>query len=111
MRRVMRRHRSLRSRLFSWFVGAILLAMLTSSLVVLATRPEQGNVAEAVARNMATELTSVWDDEAATRTYLAEVHRVTGLEAHLVRDPTRLPLRVYRLAERGSAIVPDGLRR
>jgi signal transduction histidine kinase len=107
----MRGHRTLRSRLFSWFVGAILVAMLTSSLVVLATRPEQGNVAEAVARNMSAELANVWDDEAAARNYLNEVRSVTGLEAHLVRDPKHLPPRVHRLAERGAAIVPDGLRR
>jgi len=107
----MHRPRTLRFRLFSWFVGAILLAMLTSSLVVLATRPEQGNVAEAVARNMSAELSRIWDDEEATRSYLVEVRRVTGLDAHLTRDPRRLPPRVYRLAERGMAIVPDGLRR
>jgi two-component system sensor histidine kinase CpxA len=107
----MHRPRTLRFRLFSWFVGAILLAMLTSSLVVLATRPEQGNVAEAVARNMSAELARIWDDEEATRSYLVEVRRVTGLDAHLTRDPRRVPPRVYRLAERGAAIVPDGLRR
>jgi signal transduction histidine kinase len=107
----MRRPRTLRSRLFSWFVGAILLAMLTSSLVVFATRPEQGNVADAVARNVAAELGRVWDDEEAVRGYLAEVRRVTGLDAHLVRDPRHLPARVFRLAERGSPIVPDGFRR
>ncbi len=108
---MMRRPRTLRSRLFSWFVGAILLAMLTSSLVVFATRPEQGNVADAVARNVAAELGRIWDDEDATRSYVAQVRRVTGLDAHLVSDPRRLPARVYRLAERGSAIVPDGFRR
>jgi two-component system OmpR family sensor kinase len=107
----MHRPRTLRSRLFSWFVGAILLAMFTSSLVVLATRPEQGNVADAVARNMAEELARIWDDEDATRSYLAQVRRVTGLDARLVRDPTRLPPRIYRLADHGSAIVPDGPRR
>lgn len=105
------RPRTLRSRLFSWFVGAILLAMLTSSIVVLATRPEQGNVADAVARNMAEELARIWDDEDGTRSYLAQVRRVTGLDARLVRDPARLPPRVHRLAERGNAIVPDGPRR
>jgi two-component system, OmpR family, sensor kinase len=108
---MMRRPRTLRSRLFSWFVGAILLAMLTSSLVVFATRPEQGNVADAVARNVAAELGRTWDDEEATRSYLAQVRRVTGLDARLVSDPHRLPARVYRLAERGAAIVPDGFRR
>ena len=106
----MHRPRTLRSRLFSWFVGAILLAMLTSSLVVMATRPEQANVVDAVARNMAAELERVWDDEAATRSYLAEVRRVTGLDAKLVRDPRLLPARVHRLAERGTAIVPEGPR-
>ncbi len=106
----MHRPRTLRSRLFSWFVGAILLAMLTSSLVVMATRPEQANVADVVARNMAAELERVWDDEAATQSYLAEVRRVTGLDARLVRDPRLLPARVHRLAERGTAIVPEGPR-
>jgi signal transduction histidine kinase len=84
--------------------------MLTSSLVVFATRPEQGNVADAVARNVAAELGRIWDDEDAARGYLAEVRRVTGLDAHLVRDPRRLPPRVFRMAERGSSIVPDGFR-
>jgi signal transduction histidine kinase len=107
----MRRPHTLRSRLFSWMVGAILLAMLTSSLVVMATRPEQGNVAEAVARNMATELARIWEDPQATNSYLLEVRRVTGLDAQVVRDPRRLPNRVYRLGEHGVALVPDGLRR
>jgi two-component system sensor histidine kinase CpxA len=84
--------------------------MLTSSLVVFATRPEQGNVADAVARNVAAELGRIWDDEDAARGYLAEVRRVTGLDAHLVRDPQRLPPRVFRMAERGNSIVPDGFR-
>ena len=44
------RHRTLSSRLFVSFVGAILLSMATSALVVVTTRPEPITGAEAVAR-------------------------------------------------------------
>jgi signal transduction histidine kinase len=107
---VMRRNRPLRSRLFSWFVGAILLAMATSSLVIFSTRPDQANPVEAVARNISTHLAAIWDDDDATRSYLAEIRRVTGFEARLVRGPNRLSRHVYRLAARGVAIAPDGMR-
>jgi two-component system, OmpR family, sensor kinase len=104
----MHRPHSLRSRLFRWFFGAILLAMLTSGLVVSTTRPEPIAGAEALARNVATRLASDWDDEAATRSFVGEVRDVTGFDVRLVRDPRRLPGHVHRVAERGGAIAPDG---
>jgi signal transduction histidine kinase len=106
--RIMRRPHSLRSRLFRWFVGAILLAMLTSGLVVSTTRPEPITGAEALAHNVATRLAFVWDDEAATRAYVGEVRDVTGFDVRLVRDPSRLPGAVRRVAQRGGAIAPAG---
>jgi signal transduction histidine kinase len=105
---IMRRPHSLRSRLFRWFVGAILLAMLTSGLVVSTTRPEPITGAEALAHNVATRLAFVWDDQEATRAYVGEVRDVTGFDVRLVRDPSRLPGAVRRVAARGGAIAPAG---
>ena len=105
----MRHHsRTLRSRLFSWFVGAIVLAMATSALVVFTTRPEPITGAEAMAHNVATHLASVWDDPEGTRAYLASIREVTGFGVRLERDPRRLPARVHRIAERGGSIAPEG---
>jgi signal transduction histidine kinase len=104
----MRRPHSLRSRLFSWFFGAILLAMLTSALVVSTTRPESITGAEALAHNVADRLALNWDDPDATRAFVGEVRDVTGFDVRLVRDPHRLPSHVHRVAERGGAIAPDG---
>jgi signal transduction histidine kinase len=103
----MRRHRSLRARLFWWFVGAILLAMATSSLVVATTRPEPMTGAEAVARGVGAHLASVWDDPEAAQAYVGEVRDVTGFDVRLVRETHRLPPMVRRIASRGGAIAPD----
>ena len=104
----MRRPHSLRSRLFRWFFGAIVLAMVTSGLVVSTTRPEPITGAEAMAHNVAAHLALGWDDDEATRAYVGEVRDVTGFDVRLVRDPHRLPGHVRRVAERGGAIAPDG---
>src|SRR5260370_21019561 len=104
----MRRYRTLRSRLFTWFVGAILLAMLTSALVVATTRPEPVTGAEAVARNVSAHLASSWDEPEATRAYLGEIRDVTGFDVRLLRDPHRLTPHVRRLAQRGVAIASEG---
>ncbi|HEX3772626.1 MAG TPA: HAMP domain-containing sensor histidine kinase [Polyangiaceae bacterium] len=104
----MRRPHSLRSRLFRWFFGAILLAMLTSALVVSTTRPEQISGAEALAHNVSERLASGWDDPDATRAFLGEVRDVTGFDVRLVRDPRKLPGHVRRVADRGGSIAPDG---
>ena len=100
--------RTLRSRLFGWFVGAILLAISTSALVASNARPEAVVGADALARNVAERLALIWDDPEATRAYVAEVRDVTGFGVRLVRDPHRLGARARRVAERGGAIVPVG---
>ncbi len=104
----MRRPHSLRSRLFRWFFGAIVLAMVTSGFVVSTTRPEPITGAEALAHNVAAHLALAWDDDEATRAYVGEVRDVTGFDVRLVREPHRLPAHVRRVAERGGAIAPDG---
>jgi signal transduction histidine kinase len=104
----MRGPRTLRSRLFSWFFGAIALAILTSALVGATTRPEPITGAEAMARNVGARLASAWDDADATRAYVGEVRDVTGFDVRLVREPRRLPGHVRRIAEHGGSIAPDG---
>jgi len=104
----MRRPRTLRSRLFSWFFGAILLAMMTSALVVGTTRPEGPNGVEAVARHVASRLASDWNDEDAVRAYVNEVRDVTGFDVTLVRDPRKIPGHVRRVADHGGAFAPAG---
>ncbi len=104
---IMRRPRTLRSRLFFWFVGAILLAILTTVLVAGTTRPEAVTGAEAMAHNVAARLASDWEDPEAARAYVAEVRDVTGFDVRLVRDPHKLPPRVHAAARHGATIVPE----
>jgi signal transduction histidine kinase len=103
----MRRPRTLRSRLFFWFVGAILLAILTTVLVAGSTRPEAVTGAEAMAHNVSTRLAAVWEDPEAARAYVAEVRDVTGFDVRLLRDPHKLPPRVHAAARHGASIVPE----
>ena len=103
----MHRPRTLRSRLFWWFLGTILLAILTVPLVVIGTRPEPITGAEIMARNVGTRLADGWDQPEATRAYVGEVRDVTGFEVHLVRDPHKLPPRVHAASARGVFIVPE----
>jgi two-component system OmpR family sensor kinase len=104
----MRRPRTLRSRLFSWFVGAILLAITTTALVASRTRPESVLGLEAMARHIADRLTRDWDDPEATRAYVSEVRDVTGFEVRLVRDPEHLGGRVRRVVDEGGVWVAQG---
>ncbi len=104
----MRGPRTLRFRLFTWFFGAIALAILTSALVGITTRPEPASGVEAMARNVGARLASLWDDPDAVRAYVGEVRDVTGFEVRLVGEPRSLPSRVRRIAEHGGAIAPDG---
>jgi signal transduction histidine kinase len=103
----MHRPRTLRSRLFFWFFGAVLLSILTSAVVGISTHPEAVTGADAMAHNVGVRLASSWDDPEATRAFVAEVRDVTGFDVHLVREPRRLPPRVHGAARRGLAIVPD----
>ena len=106
----MRRPRALRSRLFSWFFGAILLAILTSSLVVDATRTDSTNSVDAAARHIAARLANDWDDPAAVGAYVSEVRDVTGFEVRLLGDSHNLPGAVRR-AQRHGALAGAGLDR
>jgi signal transduction histidine kinase len=101
--------RPLRTRLLSWFLGAILLAFASSGLAVGCSRPEAFTTgADVLARNVATKLADVWDDPQATEAFVEDVRRVTGFEVRLVRDPSKLPPVVHRVARRGGPFAPAG---
>lgn len=103
----MHRPRTLRSRLQWWFLGGIFFALAAGALVSVGTRPDPITGAEAMAHNVASRLASLWEDPEATRAYVGEVRDVTGFEAHLVRDPHKLPGRVHAAALHGVGIVPE----
>src|SRR3984957_3933197 len=103
----MHRPRTLRSRLFLWFVLAIALAIGTSGLVGLSTGPGTVIGVETMAHTVGGRLASSWDDPEATRAFVAEVRDVTGFEVRLLRDAQKLPPRVHLAARRGTAIVRE----
>jgi signal transduction histidine kinase len=100
--------RTLRSRLFTWFVGAIVLSIFTSALVVSRAHPSAVAEIEWVARHVGQRLAATWDEPEATYAYVAEVRDVTGFDVHLIREPRRVPPHVRRVAERGAAFVAEG---
>src|SRR5258708_28786134 len=100
--------RSLRTRLFVWFLVAIVLAITSSALVVGCSHPDPVAGADVIARNISARLASVWEDHRATDAYVAEVREATGFELRLFRHPKDLPPQVHRVARRGGAIAPDG---
>jgi two-component system, OmpR family, sensor kinase len=107
-RRRRHRARTLRSRLFSWFFGAILLAVMIGGLVVGLTRPEATSGVELAAHRMSARLAMLWGDERAERAYLEEIRDVTGFDVRVEREVGRLPPQVFRVAERGGAFAPSG---
>ena len=105
----MRGPRSLRARLFLWFLAAIVVAFASSALVVGCSRPEAFTTgAEVMARTVSARLAAVWDDPAATDAFVAEVRNVTGFDVRLFREPQKLPPVVRRVAQRGGLFAPGG---
>src|SRR5262249_51195973 len=100
------RSRKLRGRLFLWFIGAIVLAIASSSLTVWLTRPEptEGPV-RVVSRNVQHHLARDWDDPHATEVYVQRLEELTGLDLRIRRDPDVLPLHVKRVQGRGGSVA------
>jgi signal transduction histidine kinase len=104
----MRAPRSLRSRLFRSFFGAIVVAIATGVAIVAATRPESSTGIEMMAHHVAARLALSWDDAEATRAYVGEIQDATGFEVKLVRDVHKLPRHVHGMAQHGVFLAPDG---
>lgn len=87
----------LRTRLFVWFLVAILVAAATSALAVVVGRGEApAGPGQVLARGMAVKLSRIWDDHAACERYLAVMRESTGFDFRLRRDVHALPRPVQR---------------
>ena len=101
-----RRFRKLSTRLFLWFLGAIVLATASSALVVHFTRPEQSEgPVRIVSRTVAARLARDWDDPRACDAYISRLRDTAGLDLRLHRDPDDLPPHVRRIAGRGGPVA------
>ena len=100
--------RALRTRLFLWFLGAIVVAVALSVPIVGIARPEAATGGEVLARTVGEHLAETWDDVKATDAYLEEVRDVTGFELHLHRGLKGVPSAVNRVGTHGGVIVSAG---
>ncbi|MEO8796331.1 MAG: HAMP domain-containing protein, partial [Polyangiaceae bacterium] len=87
--------RRLRTRLFLWFLAAMLVAAAASVGSVVLMRSEWFGLGQSASRTMSPHLTEIWDDEAACNDYIAQMRRETGNDYRLVRDPKKLPRFVH----------------
>lgn len=100
------RLRRLKTRLFLWFLGAIVMAIASSSAVVYLTRPEQSEgPVRVVSRTVAARLSREWNDPRACEVYVEHLRESTGLELKLLRDPAALPLHVAKKGARGGPVA------
>jgi two-component system OmpR family sensor kinase len=84
--------RRLRTQLFLWFLAAIVLATVSSTITVAVMRPEAPRLPSGhVARTISTRLEAIWDDAPACEAYVAEMREVSGHALSLRRDPKILP--------------------
>lgn len=99
----------LRTRLFAWFLAAILLAAASSSLAVALMRPEPGKTPGPVmTRGIAGRLGRMWDDTRACDAYVETMRETTGFDFRLRRDPERLPPSVRRAVRPPGVIAFEG---
>jgi signal transduction histidine kinase len=89
-----RRARRLQSRLFLWFLSAILLALGASTATLWLTHanePHEVGAFRTALHTVGNRVAARWDDPPACAAYLAELHESLGIELHLRRDPQNLP--------------------
>ena len=104
----MRFTRTLRSRLYLWFLGTIVAALASSALVIGFSRPEPPTGDEVLGRTIGAHLAELWSDAAATNRYVQQVHEVTGFGVQLIRDPQKVPPFARRVAHGGGVIAEAG---
>jgi len=96
----------LRTRLFAWFLVAILVAAATSAIAVVAAHSEAPpGPGQVLARGMAVKLARIWDDHAACERYLAVMRESTGFDFRLQRDPRALPRPVQRAPRKPPGLL------
>jgi signal transduction histidine kinase len=100
------RVRRLQTRLFVWFLAAILTAFGASMFTLWVMRPgdEAPSAMSVASRAITNRLARDWDDPEACDRYVARVHDVIGLDVRLRRDVEHLP---YRTAMKRGAVTFD----
>jgi two-component system, OmpR family, sensor kinase len=100
--------RRLQGRLLAWFLGAILLAILASTITAILTSNGGDTPSRVLSRHVQQRAAKIWDDPAATEAYVAQLRDTTGLDLHVRREP--LPLLRPRangiVLEDGTAYLP-----
>src|SRR4051812_22921019 len=84
-----RRARRLQSRLFMWFLGAIVMAIFASGATMWATHASDSPFAagRVATQTIGQHLARRWDDPRACDAYLDKVRETIGLDFHVQRDP------------------------
>ncbi|MBL8608086.1 MAG: ATP-binding protein [Myxococcales bacterium] len=104
-----RRGARLQTRIFLWFIAAIVLALGAGAIsVFLLHEPPPENPGGIVSRNVQARLSHGWDDPRATDAYVAELRDNTGLDMVLRRDVENLPAAVRHAPRRGSIVFEAG---
>src|SRR5262249_20885594 len=106
--------RRLQTRLFAWFLGAILLAILASSATWFVTHPSEPPFAAGriAVRAIGHNVSRLWDDPAACDAYINRVHETVGLDLRVRRDPENPgPMRTSKVTSltfdgKGHAYIP-----
>ncbi|WP_394825829.1 ATP-binding protein [Pendulispora albinea] len=101
----------LKTRLFLWFLAAIVIAVVTSSITVAIMRPEPARPPSGMmARTLAARLEAIWDDPKAAEAYLAEMRELSGYAFELRRDPRAIPPSAHRMRRSpGIFLFDDGV--
>ena len=82
----------LKTRLFLWFLAAIVFASVSSSVTVAIMHPEPTRMPSGMmARSIASRLETVWDDAQASEAYIAEMRELSGYSFELRRDAHAIP--------------------
>lgn len=100
------RLRRLQTRLFVWFLAAILAAVGASMVALWAMRTgeEAPSTASIATRAITNRVARDWDDPEACDRYVARVHELIGLDVRLRRDVEHLP---HRMAMRNGVVTFD----
>ncbi len=83
--------RGLQTRMFVWFSGAVVVAVVASWVTIEVFRPPPMDRSHSFTRIVTTHLAEIWDDPAACDAYLASLEPMLGMEVHAVRDRNVAP--------------------
>ncbi len=100
------RLRRLQTRLFVWFLAAILTAFAASAITLWVMRSAEStpSAPSIATRAIASRVARDWDDPAACDRYVARVHELIGLDVRVRRDLEHLP---HRMALKSGVVTFD----